>query len=63
MSTLNRTTTHARDVQIIAGIGKRLQAGQTVLLLGTPYTPDELTELYQSQIDSAASLAAPASVI
>jgi hypothetical protein len=57
MSTKNRTTTHARDAHIIAGIGKRLEPGQTVLLLGTAYTPDELTELYQSQIDSAATLA------
>jgi hypothetical protein len=58
MSTINRTTTQARDAQIIAGIGKRLQTVPTVTLLGTAYTPAQLTQLFQSQISSAASIAA-----
>jgi hypothetical protein len=57
MST-NRNTIQARDAQIIAGIGKRLQSVQTLVLLGTAYTPAQLTALFQSQINSAKSIAA-----
>jgi hypothetical protein len=57
MST-NRNTIQARDAQIIAGIGKRLQNVPTVLLSGTAYTPAQLSALFQSQLTLATNIAA-----
>jgi hypothetical protein len=58
MVTPNRNATLARDSNIVAGIGKRLQSVQTVMLDGTAYAPSELTDLYESQISGTANIAA-----
>jgi hypothetical protein len=51
-SPINRSTTHARDLAIIAGIKKRLQGSPPIVLGGVSYTADGLVALFQSQIDA-----------
>jgi hypothetical protein len=53
MTTHNRTTTQARDAQVIAGIDKHLQTVSSLPLLGSTFTPADLVKLIQSRIDSA----------
>jgi hypothetical protein len=57
MTTINKTTTLARDTHIIAGITKDLTTTPTLLLAGSPYTPVTLTALVQSRIDAANAVA------
>ena len=58
MTTVNRTTTQARDAQVITGIQKHLQNTPSLPLGGTAYTPADLVKLVQSRIDSANTVAA-----
>ncbi|HZU83687.1 MAG TPA: hypothetical protein VE987_12255 [Polyangiaceae bacterium] len=58
MTTLNRTSTQARDAQVITGIQKHLQNVPSIPLVGTAYTPADLVKLIQSRIDSAGTVAA-----
>ena len=58
MTTVNRTTTRARDAQVIAGIQKHLQNTPSLPLAGTAYTPADLVKLVQSRIDSVDPVAA-----
>ena len=58
MVTVNRTTTKARDAQVIAGIEKHLQTVSSLPLLGSTFTPADLVKLIQSRIDSAGTTTA-----
>ncbi|HZU82221.1 MAG TPA: hypothetical protein VE987_04860 [Polyangiaceae bacterium] len=58
MVTVNRTSTQARDAQVIAGIQKHLQNVPSIPLGGSAYTPADLAKLVQSRIDSAATVTA-----
>ena len=58
MTTVNRTTTQARDAQVIAGIQKHLQNTPSLPLGGAAYAPAGLVKLIQSRIDSANTVAA-----
>ena len=53
MTTINRTTTQARDAQVITGVQKHLQNVSSLPLGGSAYTPADLVKLVQSRIDSA----------
>src|SRR5258708_23110573 len=53
MTTINRTTTQARDAQVIRGVQKHLQNVSSLPLGGSAYTPADLVKLVQSRIDSA----------
>jgi hypothetical protein len=52
MSDINRSTTQARDGQVIVGIKKDLQNVSSLALAGSTYTPTTLTQLVQSRIDA-----------
>jgi hypothetical protein len=52
MNTPNKTTTLARDAQVIAGIQKHLQNVSSLPLVGSTYTPADLVKLIQSRIDA-----------
>jgi hypothetical protein len=52
-STINRTTTQARDGQVIVGIDKNLQNVSSLPLAGSTYTMTALKQLIQSRIDAA----------
>src|SRR5579872_4887550 len=58
MTIVNRTTTRARDAQIIVGIEKHLQNTPSLPLGGTAYAPADLVKLIQSRIDSVTPAAA-----
>jgi hypothetical protein len=49
----NRPSVQARDKQLIAGIGKRLQTVQSLAIAGKTLTPADLEKLFQQQIDAA----------
>ncbi len=51
--TINRTTTQARDGQVIVGIEKDLQNVSSLPLAGSTYTMAALKQLIQSRIDAA----------
>jgi hypothetical protein len=53
----NRQSVQARDKQFISGITKRLSNVQSLAIAGTTYTPAQLTQLFQSQIDNADAVA------
>jgi hypothetical protein len=53
----NRPSVQARDKQFITGINKRLTTVQSLAIAGTTYTPAQLIQLFQSQIDSADAVA------
>ena len=57
MPTSNKTTTQARDSQVIAGISKDLKTVSSLSLAGTKYTPTTLTDLIQSRISAANAVA------
>jgi hypothetical protein len=57
MSKSNRSTTQARDAQVILGIQKDLKTASSLPLGGTTYTPATLTQLVQSRIDAANAVA------
>jgi hypothetical protein len=57
MSKSNRSTTQARDAQVIAGMQKDLKTTSSLPLGGTTYTPTTLTQLVQSRIDAANAVA------
>jgi hypothetical protein len=52
MNTPKKTTTLARDAQVIAGIQKHLQNVSSLPLVGSTYTPADLVKLVQSRIDA-----------
>ena len=52
----SRTTTQARDTQLIAGIQKRLQGFPPMTLGGVSYTPATLVDLFQGQINAINSV-------
>jgi len=53
MNATNKTTTLARDAQVIAGIQKHLQNTSSLPLVGSTYTPADLVKLVQSRIDAS----------
>ncbi len=57
MSIPNRPTVQARDKQFIAGITKRLSNVPNLAIAGATYTPAQLIQLFQSQVDNADAVA------
>jgi hypothetical protein len=57
MAKINRTTTQAKDQQLIQGINADLKSMSTLYLGGTTYTPKSLVALIQSRIDQANEVA------
>ncbi len=57
MSAINRSTTQAHDGQVIVGIKKDLQSVTSLPLAGSTYTMASLTQLVQSRIDAANTVA------
>ncbi len=53
MTTPTRTSTQAKDAQIIEGINQDLQTMSTLPLGATTYTPGSLVAFIQSRIDAA----------
>jgi hypothetical protein len=53
MTTISRTTTQAKDQQILQGISTDLQTMSTLPLGATTYTPGSLAAFIQSRIDAA----------
>jgi hypothetical protein len=54
MTTPNKTTTRARDAQVIVGIQKHLQNTSSLPLVGSTYTPADLVKLIQNRVDATA---------
>ncbi|MGA2447557.1 MAG: hypothetical protein ABTD50_02645 [Polyangiaceae bacterium] len=52
MNKPNKTTTLARDTQVIVGIQKHLQSTASLPLVGSTYAPADLVKLIQSRIDA-----------
>lgn len=57
MPTRNRTTTQARDAQVLHGLESALSTVSTVPAGGVYYTPASLGALVQSRIDAAHAVA------
>jgi D-aminopeptidase len=57
LTTTNKTTTQARDAQVIAGVTKDLKNVASLSLAGTTYTPVTLIQLVQSRITAANEVA------